>query len=367
MVLGVGAHLKVALALGIGDEVIGGPHVGDLDTPQAFDAFTAAVRDLLALRGARPASIAHDLHPDSASTRWLEALEGASEPWAQALAAVPRFPVQHHHAHLASCLAEHGIDAPTLGATWDGTGYGSDGTIWGGEVLFGNAAGFERVAALSGFRLPGGDAASRAPWRSAAGLLFAGRGPAGLDDPSLAAIPASDRAVVARMLATGTNAPETSSVGRLFDAVAALVGLRARCSYEGQAAMELEALATAAGPGHGVYPLPLRPGAGGTLRFDLGPFVEAFLADRARGTDVAIMASRFHDTLAEALVTLARARSVRRLALSGGCWQNLRLLEATRTRCDAAGLQPLVHRRVPPGDGGISLGQVAVAAARMGG
>ncbi len=367
VVLGVGGHLKVALALGLGDEVIGGPHVGDLDTPQAFDAFTAAVRDLLALYDVRPDVIAHDLHPDYASTRWLESLEGASEPWARALAAVPRFAVQHHHAHLASCLAEHGVEEPTLAATWDGTGYGADGTIWGGEILFGDAVGFERVAALSGFRLPGGDAASRAPWRSAAGVLFAVRGPAGLEDPSLAAIPAADRAVVARMLATGTNAPEASSAGRLFDAVAALLGLRTRCSYEGQAAMELEALATTAGPGHGAYPLPVRAGVAAPLRLDLAPLVGALLADRRRGTDPAIMAARFHDALAEALVTLARARSARRLALSGGCFQNLRLLEATRTRCAAAGIEALVHRRVPPGDGGISLGQVAVAAARRGG
>jgi len=365
VVLAVGGHLKVALALGIGDEIFGGPHVGDLDTPEAFDAFTAAVRDLLALYDARPAAIAHDLHPDYASTRWLEGLDGAAEPWARALAGVPRVAVQHHHAHLASCLAEHGVEEPTLAATWDGTGYGTDRTIWGGEVLLGNAAGFERVAALSGFRLPGGDAASRSPWRSAAGLLFAARGADGLEDESLASIPAPDRAVVTRMIATGTNAPETSSVGRLFDGVAALVGLRTRCSFEGQAAMELEAAAAAGG--HGAYPLPLRGVAGGPARFDVGPLVEAILEDRRRGVGVAIMASRFHDTLAEALVTLVRSRSARRLALSGGCWQNLRLLGATRARCDAAGIEVLVHRRVPPGDGGISLGQVAVAATRMGG
>jgi len=365
VVLAVGGHLKVALALGLGDEVFGGPHVGDLDTPQAFDAFTAAVRDLLSLYDASPSAIAHDLHPDYASTRWLEGLDRAAEPWARALADVPRVAVQHHHAHLASCLAEHGIEAPTLAATWDGTGYGSDGTIWGGEVLLGNAGGFERVAALSGFRLPGGDAASRSPWRSAAGLLYAARGAAGLDDGALASIPAPDREVVRRMLATGTNAPETSSMGRLFDGVAALVGIRTRCSFEGQAAMELEA-AAAAGD-HGAYPLPLRAAEGGPARFDVGSLVEAILEDRLDRVDVAIMAARFHDALAEALVALVRSRSARRLALSGGCWQNLRLLAATQARCDAAGIEVLVHRRVPPGDGGISLGQAAVAAARMGG
>ncbi len=365
VVLALGGHQKVALALAIGDEVFGGPHVGDLDTPEALDAFAAAVRDLLALYDVVPAAIAHDLHPDYASTRWLEGLERAREPWARALAHVPQIAVQHHHAHLASCLAEHEVDEPTLAATWDGTGFGPDGTIWGGEVLFGDARDFARVASLSGFRLPGGDAVSRSPWRSAAGLLFSARGAAGLDDPALASVSAPERALVARMLETGTNAPHTSSVGRLFDAVAAILGLRARCSFEGQAAMELEA-ACASGD-HGTYPLPARPRADGVLALDLAPLVEGILADRRRGADVAMIAARFHDSLAEALVTLARSRSAPRLALSGGCWQNLRLLAATRARCAAAGIEALVHRRVPPGDGGLALGQVTVATARIGG
>jgi hydrogenase maturation protein HypF len=169
-VLGLGGHQKVALALALGDEVFGGPHVGDLDTAEALDAFHAAVRDLLALYDARPAAIAHDLHPDYATTRFAEDLATSPLPWARALADVPRVAVQHHHAHLAACAAEHGLEGPLLAATWDGTGHGPDGTIWGGEVLLGDAHGYTRVATLSGFRLPGGDAAARAPWRAAAGV-----------------------------------------------------------------------------------------------------------------------------------------------------------------------------------------------------
>ncbi|MBL9089521.1 MAG: carbamoyltransferase HypF [Planctomycetia bacterium] len=363
-VLALGGHQKVALALALGDEVFGGPHVGDLDSAEALDAFHAAVRDLLALYDARPAAIAHDLHPDYATTRFAEDLAASPLPWARALADVPRVAVQHHHAHLAACAAEHGLEGPLLAATWDGTGLGSDGTIWGGEVLLGDARACTRVATLSAFRLPGGDAAARAPWRAAAGVLFGTRGPAALDDPALAAVPAADRGVVGRMLATGVHAPLTSSAGRLFDAVAALLGVRTTCSYEGQAAMELEALAA---PGdHGTYPVVWDVPATGPRVLALGPLVEALLDDRRRGAPVAIMAAKIHATLAEALVTLARQLAAPRLALTGGCWQNVRLLAATRARLAAAGIEAVVHRRVPPGDGGLALGQAAVASARLG-
>jgi hydrogenase maturation protein HypF len=364
-VLGLGGHQKVALALALGDEVFGGPHVGDLDTPEALDAFHAAVRDLLALYDARPAAIAHDLHPDYATTRFAEDLATSPLPWARALADVPRIAVQHHHAHLAACAAEHGLSGPLLAATWDGTGHAPDGTVWGGEVLLGDARACTRVATLSGFRLPGGDAAARAPWRAAAGLLAGTRGPAALDDPSLAEVPAADRAVVARMLATGVHAPHTSSAGRLFDAVAALLGVRTTCAFEGQAAMELEALAA---PGdHGTYPVVWDTPATGPRVLALGPLVEGILDDRRRGAPVAMMAAKFHDTLAEALVTLARQLAAPRLALTGGCWQNVRLVASTRARLAAAGIEAVVHRRVPPGDGGLALGQVAVASLRLGG
>jgi len=364
-VLALGGHQKVALALALGDEVFGGPHVGDLDTPEALDAFAAAVRDLLALYDARPAALAHDLHPDYATTRFAEDLATSPAPWARALANVPRIAVQHHHAHLVACAAEHGVEGPLLGATWDGAGFAPDDTIWGGEVLFGDAHRVERVATLSGFRLPGGDAAARAPWRAAAGLLVATRGPGALDDPALADVPARERAIVARLLATGTNAPRTTSAGRLFDAVAALLGVRARCSFEGQAASELEALAA---PGdHGTYAVAWDTSAPGPRVLALGPVVEGLLGDRRRGVPVAMISARFHDTLAEALVTLARSLAAPRLALTGGCWQNVRLLTATRARLAAAGIEALVHRRVPPGDGGLALGQATVAAARLGG
>lgn len=364
-VLALGGHLKVAVALGLEDQVLLGPHVGDLDGPEALDAFLASVRDLLALHAVRPAALAHDAHPDYATTRFAEDLATAAAPWARALAGLPRVVVGHHHAHHAAVLAEHGVEGPVLGASFDGAGLGPDGTVWGGEVLLGDARGVERVATLSGFRLPGGDAAARAPWRSAAGLLVATRGPGALDHPALASRPAAERARVATMLARGVASPPTTSVGRLFDAVAALLGGRHVASYEGQAAAELEALAA---PGdHGTWGLRYAapPGGGpGPAVLPLDRLVDALEADRRAGVPGAIIAARFHDTLSEALVELARARAAPRLALSGGCWLNVRLRDGVHARAAAVGIEVLAPRSAPPGDGGLSLGQVAVADAR---
>ncbi|MBK6404241.1 MAG: carbamoyltransferase HypF [Holophagales bacterium] len=376
-ILAVGAHLKNVVGLGLGSEVVLSQHVGDLETPEALAAFERVVADLLRLWEAAPVAIAHDLHPDYLSTRWARRAAAGDEsegPLPPAILAAARegrlrlVPVQHHHAHLASCLAENGVEGPALGVTWDGTGYGTDGTVWGGEFLLGDAAGYTRVAHLRPFRLPGGDAAVKEPRRAALALLFElfGEAALGRDDLSpVASFSGTERALLARMLATGTRSPVTTSAGRLFDAVAALVGLHPKAGFEGQAAMALEALADPSE--RGAYPFPLVAGAvsGAPATLDWGPLAFALLEDGARGVGAAIRSGRFHNALVDGIAAVARLAGAPRVALSGGCFQNRLLLERASARLAADGFQVLTHRLVPPNDGGIALGQVLVAAARI--
>jgi hydrogenase maturation protein HypF len=268
--------------------------------------------------------------------------------------------------------------------TWDGTGYGSDGTIWGGEFLLGNAAGYERVAHLRPFRLPGGDAAVKEPRRAALALLWELYGDSALEMdnlPPIRDLRPAERKLLAQMLAKGLNAPLTTSAGRLFDGVAALIGLHQQVSFEGQAAMALE-FATDAREA-GAYETGVRSQEPGVKRqmsnavqqsaisnqqsaiLDWGPLVVGALADLRRGVAQGIIAARFHNALVEAIVAVAQHVGVARVALTGGCFQNRRLTERTADRLQRAGFEALLHRQVPPNDGGISLGQVAVAAARL--
>ena len=311
--------------------------------------------------------------------------------------------MQHHHAHLAACLAENSVDlgmgGPALGLCFDGTGYGPDGTIWGGEALVvpgstgAPAASFFRLARLRPFRLPGGEAAVREPRRVGLALLHQLEGAAARERqeiPAIATFSPAERAAMERMLATGWNAPWTSSMGRLFDGVAALLGVGggigdgdgdgggSRVSYEGEAAMALE---FAADPRErGTYPLPLVASvapsglAPGQLRretlheLDWRPLVAALLADRARGEAVPRIAARFHQALVDgalAVARLAAADGIARVALSGGCFQNRLLSERLAASLRADHFDVLLHRAVPPNDGGIALGQIAVAAARL--
>jgi hydrogenase maturation protein HypF len=360
--LAVGAHLKNTVALSVGERVFLSQHIGDMETPQALGAFERVIADFLDMYEAEPVAVVHDLHPDYASTRWAEdAVAGDGR-----LRGLPLLGVQHHHAHLASCLAENG-GGRALGVTWDGTGYGTDGTVWGGEFLRGGAAGYERVAHLRPFRLPGGDAAVMEPRRAALAALWDLRGDQvwDLEDvPAVAAFAAAERAPLGRMLATGFRTPATTSCGRLFDAVAALAGLPSRVSFEGQAAMLLE---QAVDPGvEDAYPLPLRE-EGGPMVLDWGPLLEAVLGDVRRGVPAGIVAGRFHNALAEGILAVAAAVGEPRVALTGGCFQNRILTERAAARLERAGFEVLLHRRVPANDGGISLGQIAVAAARLGG
>ncbi len=372
--LAVGAHLKNTVAVSSGDGVFISQHIGDMETPQARDAFAAVIADLLAMCRVEPQAIAHDLHPDYVSTRWARAAaDGDGAAAAAALAGVRRIAVQHHHAHLASCLADAGVAGPALGVTWDGTGYGTDGTVWGGELLLGDAGGFTRVARLRPFRLPGGEAAVREPRRTALALVWQLEGAAALADGRLAPVASfadGERQPLGRMLESGFRSPMTTSAGRLFDGVAALLGLAQRVSFEGQAAMALE---YAADPlVEDAYPFALAAGEptapeddADLVELDWRPLLGALLEELHGGVRPAIIAARFHNALAGAIVELARRVGEPRVALSGGCFQNRLLTERALRGLEAAGFEVLLHRRVPANDGGISLGQVAVAAARL--
>jgi hydrogenase maturation protein HypF len=375
IILAVGAHLKNAVALSVGRRVFVSQHIGDMETPEALGAFERVIADFLELYGARPVAVAHDLHPDHVTTGWARQAVGLESGGARSavpeLEELPLIPVQHHHAHLASCLAENAVEGLALGVTWDGTGYGTDHTVWGGEFLEGSASGFERVAHLQPFPLPGGESAVREPRRSALGILWETVGKDALDRDELDAVRSFEvekRRLLARMLERGLNCPVTTSAGRVFDAVAALLGLRLTTSFEGQAAMELEFVADPTVRDY--YPFKIRtetsPDENGrsVLVVDWRLMVEAILHD-SLGTLESVIAARFHNTLAEVIVRVAREVGRETVALSGGCFQNRLLTERALEGLRGAGHRVLLHRQVPPGDGGISLGQIAVAARRL--
>ncbi len=384
-ILAVGAHLKNTVALSVGRQVFISQHIGDLETPEAMGAFERVIADFLRLYEAEPVAIAHDLHPDYLSTRWATSYSpsppaplppagegGRLKPSPQrgegrvrGNATLSLIPVQHHHAHLAACLAENGATGPALGVIWDGTGYGTDGTVWGGEFLLGDAASFTRVAHLRPFRLPGGEAAIKEPRRAALALLWELYGEAALEQEDLAPMQSfrpTERRLLTQMLKKGINSPVTTSAGRLFDGIAALLGLHQEVTFEGQAAMALEFAADETEGG--AYPFAIGTNTS-PLILDWQPLVEAVLADLRRGVSSAIMAARFHNALVEAALVVAQEIGERRIALSGGCFQNRLLTERLTQRLRDHGLEVLLHRQVPPNDGGISLGQVAVAAARL--
>jgi len=363
--LAVGAHLKNTVALSVGRQVFVSQHIGDMETPQAMAAFERVISDFLRLYDATPVAVACDLHPDYLSTRWARAGVSTGGP----LEGLPLIPVQHHHAHLAACLADNGSPGQALGVIWDGTGYGLDGTIWGGEFLLGTAAGSRRVGRLREFRLPGGDAAVREPRRTALSLLWEIEGPRALEWEDLAPVSsfsAPERRLMETMLRAGVNAPRTTSAGRLFDGVAALCGLHQRTSFEGQAAMALEHVADL--DVRDAYPVSVtfEDDHDGSSMFviDWRDLIRAVIEDLRRGVRPAIVAARFHNALTGAILAVARAVDVCRVAVSGGCFQNRLLTERTIHELRANHFEVLLHRQIPPNDGGISLGQIAVAAER---
>ncbi|MGE3807507.1 MAG: carbamoyltransferase HypF [Gemmataceae bacterium] len=352
--LAVGGQFKGTFALGQGRQAFLSHHLGDLDH---YDAFRAFERDVLLyqqLFAVEPEWLIHDLHPDYASTRY------ARERTSKCL------PVQHHHAHLASCLAEHGLPGPALGVIFDGTGYGTDGTIWGGEFLVGAYRDVRRAAHLRPVGLPGGDRASRTPWRMALSYLLDAEADTGILDGR---VPAESLRVVRQMCARGFQCPLTSSVGRLFDAAACLIGLRAQCSYEAQAACELEWLATSSDDA-GVWPFSIVPGNEAVPHvIDTRPLIRALVDDMLAGMEGARLARRFHNTLTELIVDMCRLlreeTGLAEVALSGGVFMNALLTTASVARLREAGFRVYRHRLVPANDGGLCLGQLAIAAARL--
>jgi hydrogenase maturation protein HypF len=311
-----------------------------------------AIDDLVGFFEVTPDAVACDLHPDYASTRHAEQL---SEKWD-----VPLLRVQPHHAHVASCIAEHRIDGPVLGFSWDGTGYGLDRTVWGGEVLRCEYAQFARVAHLRTFRLPGGDQAVREPRRSALGALFEMMGSAAAE----IAEPWFGSAELRTLLAALERPklfPRTSGLGRLFDAVAALCGLSERVTFEGQAAMALE---FAVDPVvRDAYPLPLSADVPAVA--DWEPLIRGVLDDRSRGVPASQIAAKFHNALAEMALAVAARIGCHQIVLTGGCFQNAVLTQRVRERLLENDFKVYTHRQLPPGDGGIALGQVLIAARRM--
>ncbi|MDC0720859.1 carbamoyltransferase HypF [Nannocystis bainbridge] len=344
-VLCLGGHLKSTITLAVGREVVVSQHLGDLDCESARALLGRTARDLLRFLHGRLEVIACDLHPDYASTRLAEVLAAEHE--------VPLERVQHHHAHVAACAAEHSLQGPLLGLAWDGSGYGEDGDLWGGEALVCDGARALRFAHLRSFRLPGGDAAIRDGRRAAAGALHA-IGEAGFSAIAAAWFSPCELAVLDAMLERGLNAPRTTSVGRLFDVVAALAGVREQSSFEGQAAMELEYVAEDVEDAE-PYPLVLRGSA--PIVVDWEPLVLEVVADRRRGVPVAVVSARFHEALAWLAAELARRAAIPAVALAGGCFQNLRLATSTRRRLERAGFTVYSPSLAPPNDGGLSLGQ----------
>lgn len=352
--LACGAELKSVFCLAKGRRAWPGHHIGDLKNWETLRSFREGVEHFEALFAVEPEVVAHDLHPEYLSTKY--ALERPD---------VDLVGVQHHHAHLAACLAEHGVCGVAVGAVFDGTGYGIDGGVWGGEILVGDLRSFERAAWLWPVRLPGGDRAVEEPWRMACAWLVETLGAEPPLPATLAGRVDEERwRQVASLCAAGSDlAPVTTSMGRLFDAVAALCGLRPTVSYEGQAAVELEALAIRASASVGdPYPLPLTD-----CVLDGRVLVEAVLRDLKEGIEVETVAGRFHRGVAAgtaaALVSVASARGLDTAVLSGGVFQNRLLLTETAALLREEGLRVLVPERLPPNDGGIAYGQAAVAAA----
>lgn len=349
--LAVGGQEKNTVCLAEGREAHLSQHVGDLESAGAFERFLEDIERMKARTGIRPVAVAHDLHPDYRSTRWAQGT------------GLPCVAVQHHHAHVGAVLVEHGFaeTEAVIAAVFDGTGLGDDGTLWGGEFLLASYGGSRRLGHLRPLALAGGHAAIRNPWRlGLAAILDAGVShdlQQQRTDPAYAAL--------ALRLSRGDPFPRSSGAGRWFDAVAALLGVRQRVSYDGQAPAELESIATSAPVD--AYPFELQ--AGDPFQIDLRPTIRAVVADVSTGSPDSITSARFHETMARAIEAgchLARAQSgVNTVVLGGGCFQNRLLLQRAKERLETAGFFVLCAREVPQNDGGLSLGQAAVAAQRL--
>jgi hydrogenase maturation protein HypF len=350
--LAVGAHLKNAIAFSLDRQAFVSQHIGDLETAPALEAFQHTVESFQDLYDQKPIAVACDLHPDYASTQWAEQ------------SGLPVIPVQHHYAHALSCMAENQIERSVLAIAWDGTGYGLDGTLWGGEFLHVTETSFQRVAHLRTFRLPGGDLAVKEPRRAALGLLYEHFGEKLFDLRSLASLQAFSELELNLLkvsLRRHLNAPMASSVGRLFDAISSILNLKQHSQFEGQAAMELE-FALEGVETDKYYPfevlesIPTRDGS--AIVIDWAATLQGVLKDRERSQSVPVISAKFHNTLVEMIVTVAQRVKEQQVVLTGGCFQNKYLLEKAIARLQAEHFCPYWHQQIPPNDGGIALGQI---------
>ena len=352
--LATGSELKNTFCITNGNYAFISHHIGDMENYETLQSFEQGIEHFERLFRVKPVAIAHDMHPNYLATRY--ALERAERE------GLPTIAVQHHHAHVAACMAEHGLTEPVIGVSFDGTGYGDDGAIWGGEFLVADAKSYQRAAQLEYFPLPGGDAAIKKPARTALALLWS----LGLDwDNALESVKefcAEDQATLRVQLEKKINTPMTSSIGRLFDAVSALAGVRQKVNYEGQAAIEFEAMADSAEAGHYVFGVET-----GVVR--VRSVVEALIKDVMAGIPTSKISARFHNGLAEAVretvQKISRDTSLRSVVLSGGVWQNMTLLQKTISLLHKDGFEIYIHREVPTNDGGLSLGQAYIAASRL--
>jgi len=354
-ILAVGGELKNTICLTRRNLAFLSQHIGDLENIESFDFFCDAVRHLSRILEIEPEVIAHDLHPDYLSTKWALTQKG-----------VRLVGVQHHHAHIAACMAENRIDGRVIGLALDGTGYGTDGQIWGGEALIAGYASFERAAHFAYVPLPGGAAAIREPWRMAVSHLARAFGEdfLGLDIPFLQKLERGKAEFILRMMAQRVSSPLTSSCGRLFDAVAALIGIRQEVSYEAQAAIELEMSARSSSETAG-YPLAIRRQEG-HWQIDPSPLFGAIVEDLGRRVCTETISRRFHNGLVETLARVAcllrQESSLNQICLSGGTFNNLLVFEHLSRKLESDGFEVFTHSEVPAGDGGLSLGQALVAA-----
>jgi hydrogenase maturation protein HypF len=354
--LACGAHLKNTFCLGKDRYAFMSHHIGDLENYETLDSFAKGIEHFKNLFAIEPSVIVHDLHPAYLSTKYALDCVG-----------VTKIGVQHHHAHIASCMAEHGLEGPVIGVAFDGLGYAGDGTIWGGEFLVATLGGYERRAHLRSVPLAGGDRAIREPWRMAVSYLrdALGEDPFSLGLPGWGLIAEKQIALVTSMMQRRLNTVQTSSCGRLFDAVASIMALRHKANYEGQAAIELE-MAVRDGISES-YPFEI--GADSPWQIDMRPLIESLVRDIKMRGSIDFMAAKFHNTLVAVIVEVCRrireSDGLTRVCLSGGTFQNAYLLERVVATLRGSGFDVYLNRKVPPNDGGIALGQAAIANAMI--
>jgi hydrogenase maturation protein HypF len=355
-ILAVGGHLKNSVAVSINRNIFLSQHIGDLENQESLQAFRKVIDGFKTIYHFNPTQIAADLHPDYLSTKYAKE------------SGLPVASIQHHHAHAASCMAENELEGTALGVVWDGTGYGLDGTIWGGEFLLIKNWNFKRVATFRKFRLPGSSPAVKEPRRSALGILYEMMGDRAFKREQISTIKAfspAEISVIARMLSQGVHAPWTTSAGRLFDAIASLSELRQRMRFEGQAAMELE-FAAATDETKENYPFHIADPKSINLHQELAiidwePMIHALIQDVEDAIPLAKISKKFHNTLGSMIAAIAVQVGEKNILLTGGCFQNRILMKSAVERLRETGFRAYWHQRIPPNDGGIALGQIAAA------